>query len=142
VGDTLDIQAAGRNIGGHENLIRAAAKAFQSLQALALGTIPMEAVDAKSCPAQGMGEPIGAVFRPRKHQDSVHGRAREQRLEQGRLVRRRDRIDSMHETGWRDRLRSHGNVQGGAQHLLGESRNRWRQRRGKQKALTLLRKIG
>jgi hypothetical protein len=87
VGDALDIQATGRKVGGHQNLMRAAAKAFQGLQALVLRAIAMETGHAKSRAVQGVCEPIGTVFRPRKHQDTGHCRPRQQRHKQGRLVR-------------------------------------------------------
>jgi hypothetical protein len=81
MGDTLDIQTTSRNVGGDHDLMRAATKAFQCLQALRLRAIAVQTGDAKSRPAQGVREPIGAVFRAREHQDTGHRRACQQRQE-------------------------------------------------------------
>ena len=48
MGDAFDIQAPGRDVGGHHNVIRAAAKALQCLLALELCAIGMQTGGAKS----------------------------------------------------------------------------------------------
>ena len=87
-----DVDAAGRDVGGDQDAVAAAAEAFQRLTALRLRAIRMQALHGVAGVAQRARQAIGAMLGAREHQHRT-GVLLDQRQQQGSLVGTLDEVD-------------------------------------------------
>jgi hypothetical protein len=95
VRDAGHVDAAGRDVGRHHDLVAAAPEALERLHALVLRAVGVEDGDAVVRLPQAPGDPVGPVLGPREDEHAVEvdrGQERQEELELLLLVHRVDRV--------------------------------------------------
>src|SRR5436309_4076574 len=104
VAQRLDVDAARRDVGRHEDAEAAGLEAGQRLRALRLGAVPVDTFAGDVVPVEELGESVGAVLRAREDEGLRHVVALEERQQQRALQLLRDGVDRMRDADRRRHL--------------------------------------
>ena len=85
VGNSIDIDSAGGDVGGNQDPDLAGLKSTESTNSLILGTIGMQRGRADTGAFQFSRHTVGTVLGSRKHENHVHGRIAQEVPEQAGL---------------------------------------------------------
>src|ERR1700677_2947527 len=139
VADVGDVEAAGSDVGGHQNFVAAIAEALQGFFAFALGAVGMEDGDGVIVFLEEAGDLIGTMLGAAKDNYGVVLHAFEQLQEQDGFLRFSNRIDDV-----RDRFgdgSAHSDIDGLRvfHGPLDEGGDLWRDGGGKKRSVALAR---
>ncbi len=104
VGELLDVDAAGGDVGRHEDAVLPALEAGERLGPLRLGAVAVDPLARHVVLLQEVGEAVGAVLRPREGDDAPDLAPREELEEELRLQLLRHRVDRLRDADGRGRL--------------------------------------
>ena len=107
MGNAIDVDAAGRDIGRHQDAQLTGTKPLQGALAGALGFVAVDRLGVDAGLAELFGDPVGTVLGARKHQHPRHRRILQNVGQQGLLLPRADVIDALFDTLDRRRPRCH-----------------------------------
>ena len=141
VRDALDIQAAGCNIGCHEDVQAAVAQLVHGALALLLGDVAVDGCCGESARAQLLGDFFRLVLRAHEHNHRLKLRHLEDAGDGVELVTVRREQVTLRDVGVGAGLRLNGDLFRVVQVVAGDAANRVRHRRGEQRHLLRLGRV-
>ena len=136
----IHVDAARRDVGGHEHTDMSGLEILQRAQALVLGTVGVQRGGANAALFELSGHPVGAVLRPRKDQHHVHARIEQQVQKQSRLGMVANFVNELRDGFGRVRAPADLDHLRRAQEFVRKPLDLARQRGRKQQGLALMRK--